>query len=117
MTTSEWISRKVAQLLPSSGKEKQRLNNIAEALKPTPAPEISIHEKPARQRTIKERLASTLRNKDEALSPRLLRRTWAQSAKANRLVRHSHTRPKTRFLAPDERAVHGQSRDHEARPS
>jgi malonyl-CoA decarboxylase len=75
MTTSEWISRKVAQLLPSSGKEKKRLNNIAEALKLAPAPEISIPEKPVRQRTIKERLASTLKNKDEALSPRLLRRT------------------------------------------
>lgn len=75
MTTSEWLSRKVAQLLPSSGKEKQGLNKITETLKLTPTPENSITEKPARQRTIKERLASTLKAKDEALSPRLLRRT------------------------------------------
>jgi malonyl-CoA decarboxylase len=52
MNTTEWLSQKVARLLPSSGTDK-----------------------PTRQRTLKERLASTLKNKDEALSPRLLRRT------------------------------------------
>jgi malonyl-CoA decarboxylase len=79
MNTAQWISQKVARLMPSQGVKKQKPNQ-------TDTPKVALEseaartEKPAseRQRTIKERLASTLKNAGEALSPRLLRRTLAE---------------------------------------
>jgi malonyl-CoA decarboxylase len=74
MTTSEWFSRNVARLIASSTPEKHKLSP-ADAKQQAPCEELTPLDKSGRQRTIKERLASTLKSKDEALSPRLLRRT------------------------------------------
>jgi malonyl-CoA decarboxylase len=74
MNTSEWFSRKVARLISSSTPEKRK-SDAEETKQATPPTEPMLADKPSRQRSIKERLASTLKNKDEALSPRLLRRT------------------------------------------
>ena len=54
MSTSEWISRNVSKLLPAVGSGNRTL------------------------RSTRERLAGTLRYKDEALSPRVLRRTLTE---------------------------------------
>lgn len=74
MTTSEWFSRKVARIMSSSAPDK-RAFDTEENKQATPPTEPTLTGKPDRQRTIKERLAGTLKSNDEALSPRLLRRT------------------------------------------
>ncbi len=68
MNTSDWISRNVSKLLPVAGSKKK------EAAAGTDASES------ARQtlRSTRERLAGTLRHKEEALSPRELRRTLTE---------------------------------------
>ncbi|MBA3057612.1 MAG: malonyl-CoA decarboxylase [Gammaproteobacteria bacterium] len=78
MNTAEWISRNVAKLLPAANSiEKMATTPIANAraavsLAPAPAPTGPIAS--ATSRSLPERLAGSLRHKDEALSPRLLRR-------------------------------------------
>lgn len=74
MTTSEWFSRKVARLMSPSTKEKHE-PDPEDKKRLTPPAQSTSTDKPERHRTIKERLAGTLKNKEEALSPRLLRRT------------------------------------------
>ena len=88
MNTSEWISRKVSTLLPAGSKKEKAAteNSSAAALKKgasavaaTDAFEPSPVSASARQapRSMRERLAATLRHKEEALSPRELRRMLA----------------------------------------
>jgi malonyl-CoA decarboxylase len=71
MNTSEWLSRSVAILRPNSGKKQP----------PAPAsagePAIETIAEPA-SRSTRERLAARLRQRQEALSPRVLRRTLAE---------------------------------------
>jgi malonyl-CoA decarboxylase len=71
MNTSEWIGRTVAAWLPS-GKSSQ--DGRAAAGKPSKS---GGSEEPA-SRSSRERLNATLRQKEEALSPRVLRRTLAE---------------------------------------
>jgi malonyl-CoA decarboxylase len=77
MSTSEWIGRKVSEWLPTGKSKAQALTlaqmNSADARsqKPVGAKEVSA-------RSSKERLNATLRHKEEALSPRVLRRTLSE---------------------------------------
>ena len=77
MNTSEWIGRKVSGWLPSGKRSAQALtppeNNAADRrqLKPIGPKEVPV-------RSSKERLNATLRHKEEALSPRVLRRTLSE---------------------------------------
>lgn len=76
MKTSEWVGRKVARWLPSGQQEADK-NHAKVPSQPkalvqlTPAVSPSVHP----TRSSKERLNATLRHKEEALSPRVLRRT------------------------------------------
>lgn len=63
MNTSEWISRSVSKLLPTAVVVK----NTNTSTPPQP-----------QARTVRERLTGTLRHTDEALSPRVLRRTLTE---------------------------------------
>ncbi len=75
MNTSEWIGRKVAGWLPGGKVEKAAAKTAAEAkqAKSTPsAPAVP------QGRSTRERLDATLRHKEEALSPRVLRRTLTE---------------------------------------
>jgi malonyl-CoA decarboxylase len=82
MNTSEWISRSVSKLLPGSKPEPKRpgatVAREPASPKATPggagAPAGARGEARERSRSTRERLAATLRQKDEALSPRVLRR-------------------------------------------
>lgn len=64
MNTSEWLSRKVSKLLPATGAPDD---------KAAPADGASVP-----PRSVRERLSGTLRKTDEALSPRVLRRTLTE---------------------------------------
>jgi malonyl-CoA decarboxylase len=100
MNTSDWISRKVSKLLPvagSNGNKALTPSNLSEpaiqtigmagmtagaagrteiAVSLATAP-VSAGSRPA-SRSTRERLAGTLRHKEEALSPRVLRRTLTE---------------------------------------
>lgn len=83
MNTSEWISRNVSKLLPADSKKKGAAAS-ADASKSVPAKGAPADAtagptstSPA-ARSTRERLAATLRHKDEALSPRELRRTLTE---------------------------------------
>ncbi|PUE08936.1 malonyl-CoA decarboxylase [Limnohabitans sp. T6-5] len=73
MNTSEWIGRKVAAWLPAG---KLSAEGVALAVKPVRAGSQDKPEPTAR--SSRERLNATLRQKEEALSPRVLRRTLAE---------------------------------------
>ncbi|MHB8949035.1 MAG: malonyl-CoA decarboxylase [Rhodoferax sp.] len=99
MNTAEWISRSVSRLLPAAGSRQKttlapveftqdatykEANSevILGGVKPKPtaaaqSPAPAAASTGARQtcRSLPERLAGSLRRKDEAMSPRLLRRT------------------------------------------
>jgi malonyl-CoA decarboxylase len=98
-TTTTWITRKVSRLLPRgnasgkatggvSGNTKTKTpGEVDEVLKPNkavaladralPAIKIIANDKPSgsKMRSTRERLQGSLRHKEEALSPRVLRRT------------------------------------------
>lgn len=82
MNTSEWFSRKVAKLLPASearakgGTFRTTITTAPEHAAATASPPANASQR-ASARPMRERLAATLRHKEEALSPRLLRRTLA----------------------------------------
>jgi malonyl-CoA decarboxylase len=69
MNTSEWIGRAVANWLPASKREEGR--QPARNTKPE-------SEQGVQTRSSRERLNATLRHKEEALSPRVLRRTLTE---------------------------------------
>ena len=69
MNTSEWIGRTVASWLPASKRDEARQG--ARSARPEP-------DKDAQTRSSRERLNATLRKKEEALSPRVLRRTLTE---------------------------------------
>ncbi|MDO8720498.1 MAG: malonyl-CoA decarboxylase, partial [Polaromonas sp.] len=83
MNTSDWLSRSVSRLLPATNpKEKGAAAPVQAAqasAKPGATPPAAA--KPAAGsarptiRSTRERLQATLSEKDEALSPRVLRRT------------------------------------------
>jgi malonyl-CoA decarboxylase len=97
MNTTDWISRKVSKLLPvaDSNARKplaptnkvERQTGEASGLKTSVAGQTVVvasrtagpvtANSPQASRTTRERLAGTLRHKEEALSPRVLRRTLA----------------------------------------
>ena len=78
MNTPEWISRSVSRLLPSSHSE---VNNAAARVKraqvaiKSGASAADVVTQTAGSRSTHERLQGTLRQKGEALSPRVLRRS------------------------------------------
>jgi malonyl-CoA decarboxylase len=75
MNTTEWISRKVAQMLPAAvNKPKGAIAQAERAQAAINSVAPSDEAKPA-SRSTRERLSGTLRHKEEALSPRVLRRT------------------------------------------
>lgn len=71
-TTTDWIGRRVSSLMPGKGK------TAGQTAPSTPAgaspPPTTGRGKPA-ARSTRERLAATLRQGEEAMSPRMLRRT------------------------------------------
>ena len=76
MNTSEWFGRKVAGWLPVARGDKSAAKVAAEAKSKTPsamAEDAELH-----GRSSKERLNAKLRHKEEALSPRVLRRTLTE---------------------------------------
>lgn len=98
MTTSDWISRNVSKLLPAAGSKKKVVSAPAEPMRPAiktgvladvtagapgpaqvaaslVAPAVSTRARPT-SRSTRERLAGTLRHREEALSPRELRRIF-----------------------------------------
>ncbi|MDO9196901.1 malonyl-CoA decarboxylase [Rhodoferax sp.] len=97
MNTSDWISRSVSRLLPAAGLGKKMAlapaDNAEVATKTgastagmtgqgpaagnLAAAPVSTSARPA-LRSTRERLAGTLRHKEEALSPRVLRRTLTE---------------------------------------
>ncbi|MFC7459867.1 malonyl-CoA decarboxylase [Hydrogenophaga defluvii] len=71
-TTTDWIGRRVSSLLPGKGKAATApAASTPAGASPPPTPGRG---KPA-ARSTRERLAATLRQGDEAMSPRMLRRT------------------------------------------
>ena len=75
MNTSEWIGRKVAGWLPAGHVEKAAAKTAAEAKQA----KSNLSDPTVPQgRTTRERLDATLRHKEEALSPRVLRRTLTE---------------------------------------
>lgn len=78
MNTSEWIGRTVAGWLPAGKRQgrpapKDAADAGSDLGKTKPA-----QDKPAPVRSSRERLSATLRKKEEALSPRVLRRTLTE---------------------------------------
>ncbi len=76
MNTSTWIGRSVAKLLPGTEKQPDHQNPSAE--RPQAAINKGVSAVPSEgrsTRSTRERLAATLRAREEALSPRVLRRT------------------------------------------
>jgi len=76
MNTSTWIGRRVAKLLPGTEKQPDHQNPSAE--RPQSAINKGVSAAPSEgrsTRSTRERLAATLRAREEALSPRVLRRT------------------------------------------
>lgn len=102
MNTSEWITRSVSKLLPAAGSMQKvaiapveytqhaiymGANNSVSTAGTKPTPIAAVVNQPSTStstserstsRSLRERLAGTLRHKDEALSPRLLRRTLTE---------------------------------------
>lgn len=81
MNTSEWIGRKVAGWLPTGKREGNRLATVPDS-RPDSKPDSRAAKpavgKEALVRSSRERLNATLRHKEEALSPRVLRRTLTE---------------------------------------
>jgi malonyl-CoA decarboxylase len=102
MNTSEWITRSMSKLLPAAGLMQKVVlapveysqnaiymgatNSISTA-GTGPTPTAAVVSQPSTStstseqstsRSLRERLAGTLRHKDEALSPRMLRRTLTE---------------------------------------
>lgn len=77
MSTSEWIGRKVSGWLPA-GPKKSALPDQRPETKPQERLVPTESGKDAPVRSSKERLNATLRHKEEALSPRVLRRTLSE---------------------------------------
>ena len=76
MNTSTWISRNVSRLLPEGKKTPNEANSSAEGSLPAIDQGVSAPVSgTAGARSTRERLAATLRRREEALSPRVLRRT------------------------------------------
>jgi len=79
MNTPQWISRSVSRLLPSGSLEKNEALALVEsthdAIKSGVNQGKADSEVSPRARSTQERLKATLSQKDEALSPRVLRRT------------------------------------------
>ena len=79
MNTPEWISRGVARLLPAGSLEKNEplalVESTHDAIKSGVIQVKLDPEASPRARSTQERLKATLSQKDEALSPRVLRRT------------------------------------------
>lgn len=71
MSTSEWIGRTVAAWLPSGKSPQAGAAAAGKAAKSVASQEPAL-------RSSRERLNATLRHKEEALSPRVLRRTLAE---------------------------------------
>ncbi len=79
MNTSEWLTRNVSKLLPASGARKTAplaLAGVGQLSVPAESGETAPQSKTARSapRSTRERLGGTLRHKEEAMSPRALRR-------------------------------------------
>lgn len=77
MNTSEWIGRKVAGWLPA-GKREGEASALAADSRPDGRAAKPVAAKEALVRSSRERLNATLRQKEEALSPRVLRRTLTE---------------------------------------
>ncbi len=77
MNTSEWIGRKVAGWLPT-GKRDDRGDSPSAGSKPDARAAKPANAKETPVRSSRERLNATLRQKEEALSPRVLRRTLTE---------------------------------------
>ncbi len=81
MNTPQWISRNVSKLLPASvSREKAAaapVEHAQQAIKNAASNDLEAASLAA-SRSTRERLAGTLRRKEEALSPRVLRRTLAE---------------------------------------
>ena len=80
MTPPDWLNRSVSRLsgLKTTEKDDKKLTNVpvAQPVKAQSAPEKIAHEAPLTAgRSMRDRLKATLRQKEEALSPRVLRRT------------------------------------------
>lgn len=76
MNTSAWLGRSVAKLLPGAKQQSDRQHPSAE--RPQAAIKREVIAAPSEalaSRSTRERLAATLRAREEALSPRVLRRT------------------------------------------
>lgn len=76
MNTSEWIGRTVAGWLPSGKRQAGKVQVAGGAAEGGNAKPVS--DKAAQARSSRERLSATLRHKEEALSPRVLRRTLTE---------------------------------------
>ena len=95
MNAQDWLSRSVSKLLPPKGRKGKSppapvpqagaaINSVAEASANSGAPGVERQAEGATSsavtsvgRSTRERLSATLRQKNEALSPRVLRRTLA----------------------------------------
>ena len=80
MTPPDWLNRSVSRLsgLKTAEKDDKKLINVpvAQQIRSQAAPEKIAHEAPPTAgRSMRDRLKATLRQKEEALSPRVLRRT------------------------------------------
>ena len=75
MNTSDWIGRKVAGWLPA-GKGDKATGPAAELAKQSKS--AAMQAPASLGRSTRERLGATLRHKEEALSPRVLRRTLTE---------------------------------------
>jgi malonyl-CoA decarboxylase len=74
MNTSDWIGRTVAGWLPAGHRARVKVPEAkADAAAPKP-----LADKSTALRSSRERLDATLRHKEEALSPRVLRRTLTE---------------------------------------
>lgn len=73
MNTVSWISRSVSRLLPA-GKDGLLPVGAAGTVDAARAANVSGASKSPAERTTRERLAASMRHKEEALSPRMLRR-------------------------------------------
>ena len=78
MNTSEWIGRTVAGWLPSTRRGGAHDMPDSFTTRPSKLPVQLSAGKDAHGRSSRERLNATLRQKEEALSPRILRRTLTE---------------------------------------
>jgi malonyl-CoA decarboxylase len=79
MNTPEWLSRSVSRLRPTSNSERNTSSALVDSALPASKSIAGLDrrtgEAGSRSRSTHERLKATLRQKDEALSPRMLRRS------------------------------------------